>query len=185
MKKEKPTTKICKYCKTEIPYDAKVCPQCRKKQGKGCMPVIVGFIVLMLIVGLFGGGDESSNTENPSKNENVENNVDEKIEYAIVSVRDMMKALEENPMSASDSYKNKNLEITGRLDVIDSDGAYISLYDSSNEWAFIGVTCYIQNSEQKELVKSMKIGDEVTLRGKCTDVGEVLGYQLDIDEILK
>lgn len=24
MKKEKPTTKLCKHCKTEIPYDAKV-----------------------------------------------------------------------------------------------------------------------------------------------------------------
>ena len=32
MKKEKPTTKLCKHCKTEIPYDAKVCPNCRKKQ---------------------------------------------------------------------------------------------------------------------------------------------------------
>ena len=35
MAKEKPTTKICKHCKSEIPYDAKVCPQCRKKQKEG------------------------------------------------------------------------------------------------------------------------------------------------------
>ena len=35
MKKEKPTTKLCKHCKTEIPYDAKVCPNCRKKQKGG------------------------------------------------------------------------------------------------------------------------------------------------------
>ena len=40
MKKEKPTTKICKYCKTEIPYGAKVCPQCRKKQGANGLSLI-------------------------------------------------------------------------------------------------------------------------------------------------
>ena len=42
MAKEKPATKICKHCKTEIPYDAKVCPQCRKKQkGSGCLVTII------------------------------------------------------------------------------------------------------------------------------------------------
>ena len=38
MNKEKPTVKQCKHCKSEIPYDAKVCPVCRKKQGApGCL----------------------------------------------------------------------------------------------------------------------------------------------------
>lgn len=32
MKKEKPTTKTCKHCKTEMPIDEKVCPNCGKKQ---------------------------------------------------------------------------------------------------------------------------------------------------------
>ena len=26
-------TKVCKHCQTEIPKKAKVCPNCRKKQG--------------------------------------------------------------------------------------------------------------------------------------------------------
>ena len=34
MKKEKPTTKTCKHCKTEMPIDEKVCPNCGKKQPK-------------------------------------------------------------------------------------------------------------------------------------------------------
>ena len=38
MSKETPETKLCKYCKSEIPYDAKVCPNCRKKQTpNGCL----------------------------------------------------------------------------------------------------------------------------------------------------
>ena len=31
MKKEKPTTKTCKHCKTEMPIDEKVCPNCGRK----------------------------------------------------------------------------------------------------------------------------------------------------------
>lgn len=89
MKKEKPTTKICKHCKTEIAYDAKVCPQCRKKQG-GCLPVVAGIIVLFLIVGLFGGGEESapsdSNPQNVGtvENDNSTDNKNEKVDNEFV-----------------------------------------------------------------------------------------------------
>ena len=63
MKKEKPTTKICKYCKTEIPYDAKVCPQCRKKQKKGITSkIIIAFIVLGVLGSLFGSDEEADTT---------------------------------------------------------------------------------------------------------------------------
>lgn len=63
MKKEKPTTKTCKYCKTEIPYDAKVCPQCRKKQGMGCLTKIIIFVVIIVLIGLLGSsGDDDNNT---------------------------------------------------------------------------------------------------------------------------
>ena len=30
---EKKETKVCKHCQSEIPAKAKVCPNCRKKQG--------------------------------------------------------------------------------------------------------------------------------------------------------
>lgn len=56
MGKEKPTTKTCKHCKTEIPYGAKVCPQCRKKQGPGgCLIAIIIVIAIGLIGSCFGG----------------------------------------------------------------------------------------------------------------------------------
>lgn len=58
-KKEKPSTKLCKHCKTEIPYDAKVCPNCRKKQGMGLvMKIVVAILALGIIGAIFGGGSE-------------------------------------------------------------------------------------------------------------------------------
>lgn len=61
MSKEKPATKICKHCKTEIPYDAKVCPQCRKKVKGGMMKWIVIAVAAIIIIGaLAGGGDKNT-----------------------------------------------------------------------------------------------------------------------------
>lgn len=69
MTKEKPTTKICKHCQTEIPYGAKVCPQCRKKQGGKLKWIIIAVVALAIIGLLFGGGDDqdSASDSNPKK----------------------------------------------------------------------------------------------------------------------
>lgn len=72
MKKEHGSTKICKHCKTEIDYYAKICSQCKKKQGMGIIPkVIIGAVALFVIIGLFGGGDDKSQIDN-LENETIE-----------------------------------------------------------------------------------------------------------------
>lgn len=66
MSKEKLTTKICKYCKTEIPYDAKICPQCRKKQGtSGCLTAII-IVAAFVIIGSFLGGKGNNTSKTAS-----------------------------------------------------------------------------------------------------------------------
>lgn len=61
MNKEKPAVKQCKHCKSEIPYDAKVCPVCRKKQGApGCLIVVLVVVVLVVIAAFAGGGESST-----------------------------------------------------------------------------------------------------------------------------
>lgn len=175
-------TKLCKHCQTEIPKKAKVCPNCRKKQGGKLKWIIIAIVALIAIGSMASGGDEGS--KETGKSTSSAKNEEQIKEYVTVSVDDMMKALSENAMSASDTYKNQYLEVTGRLDVIDSSGKYIGLYPE-NTISIVGVTCYIKGDEQLEAVKSMKTGDIVTLKGKCTTVGEVMGYSLDIEEIVK
>lgn len=58
-------TKQCKYCKTEIPKDAKVCPNCRKKQSGIGKWIIIAIVVIIIIAALAGGGDDKD--KNPQK----------------------------------------------------------------------------------------------------------------------
>lgn len=178
----KSETKLCKHCKTEIPAGAKICPNCRKKQGGKLKWIIIAIVVIGIIGAAMGGGDSKNDTAN--KSNTTKSGEDKQIEYTTVSINQMVEDLNNNAMSASDTYKDKYLEITGRLDVIDSSGKYISLYPD-DEFAITGVQCYIKNDEQKNAVSGMTKGDTITLRGKCTDVGEVLGYSFDIDSIVQ
>ena len=48
-----------------------------------------------------------------------------------------------------------------------------------------GIHCNIKNSETKEVVKTLKRGQIIVVKGKITRVGDFLGYWLDIVEIHK
>lgn len=190
-------TKVCKHCQTEIPKKAKVCPQCRKKQG-GIMKWILLVVLAFGLIGALAGGDSEEPVNNDNQTEVVVESqhtedetevaetevVEEPVsEYTVVSVSEMVEVLESNAMKAEAAYQDAYVEITGRLGNIDSDGKYITLYPSDNEWAFTGVMCYMQNDEQKAQVMEMSVDDTVTLKGQVTSIGEVLGYSLDIDSI--
>lgn len=85
---------------------------------------------------------------------------------------------------ASDKYTNQYVSITGRLSNIDADCAYIDIVDSSDEWAILGVQCYTRHNEKIiSKVKELNKDQVITVKGKITDVGEVMGYSLDIDKI--
>lgn len=62
MKKEKPSTKICKHCKTEIPYGAKICPQCRKKQGMSIWLIAIIVIVVIGAIEAIASGGKGEQT---------------------------------------------------------------------------------------------------------------------------
>ncbi len=62
----KTKTKLCKHCKTEIPGDAKVCPNCKKKQG-GIGKIILIVAIVLVVVGIIGGALGSKEEEGPKK----------------------------------------------------------------------------------------------------------------------
>ena len=101
-----------------------------------------------------------------------------------MDIDELEDALENNAAAAQDTYKGKYFEITGRLGTIDSDLKYISLLSTTDDWDLVGVHCTIKNQATKDVVKTLSKDQTITVKGKITDVGEVLGYYLNIDEII-
>lgn len=165
-------TKVCKHCKSEIPAGAKICPHCRKKQGMSKILIVVIVLVVLGILSSLGGGKDKKDE------------VPEKITYTAVDIQTMYDDLESNPAAASDKYKDAYIEFSGSMDVIDSDLKYISLFPTEGIH-FVGVRCNLNGDAQKDLVKSAVKGDIITVKGKCTQVGEVLGYTVDVKELNK
>ena len=173
--------KNCKACGAEIATSAKSCPKCGAKNKK---PIWKQWWVWILVVSILfaaiGGMGGNSDTNTSDINTTT---IQEPINYTVVSVADMIDALDTNALKAEKTYGGQYLEVTGRLGNIDSDGSYITLY--GGEFDFTGVQCYIQNDEQLNFVMDMVDDNTYTVRVKITDVGEILGYQADIIEFVK
>ena len=140
-------------------------------------------IIIIIICGI--GASNSDTTQPTSSSTSSTAQTQQPIEYKKVTVDDLNTALENNAAAAKDTYNNQYLEITGRLGVIDSDLKYISIYPTSNPYSLRGMNCYIKNNEQKDIIKTLNKDDTIVVKGKITSVGEVLGYSLDITEIVK
>jgi len=187
----------CKHCGAEIAASAKTCPQCGGKNKKPIYKrpwfiAVIAIIVLGAIGGSLGGEttDKPGKTNAPvSQSENINTTQPEsetlEITYTAYAVSELMDDLNGNALKAAEKYKDQYVELTGRLNVIDSSGMYISVVSTQDEFAILGVQCYIKSEDQKTAVMNMAVGDTLVVKGKITDVGEILGYSLDIDSVEK
>lgn len=78
-------TKICKYCQSEIPKKAKICKNCKKKQGIGCLPIIGIFILFIIVIGILTPKDSE-----PKKVGNINSETDVNNSTNVYSVGDII-----------------------------------------------------------------------------------------------
>lgn len=104
-------------------------------------------------------------------------------DYTEISITKLHEELGENALRAEDTYNNMRVKITGYINVIDSDGKYISIDGSKSAWSFDSVHCTLTNDEHRDIIKSKSKGDKVTVWGKITSIGEIIGYSMRVDYI--
>lgn len=106
------------------------------------------------------------------------------ITYKQIDLQTMLNDLKENAMRAEKNYQNEYIQFTGKIDVIDSDGRYISVEPVSSTLSLLNsVHCSLKTDDQRNVIMYKNKGDQVTIKGKVTSIGEILGYSVDIDEI--
>ena len=104
-------------------------------------------------------------------------------DFEKVSVKELYDELDSNALRAETKYQDKLLEITGYIDVIDSDGKYFSIASSADSWSLKTVQCDFTDDTQKQIFVNMNQGDLITVRVKIKSIGEIMGYSADLLEI--
>ena len=175
--------KKCKSCQTEIDSKAKKCPHCQADQRNWFVKhKIVTVILALVLIGVISGGAKGNNTttnSSTSSNKTTDTNTP-KPSPIIVKTDTLIDALKENELNASNTYKDKYVELTGKLSVIDSSGKYIGLSPINDDYSLRTVMCYV-TQEQKDIVAGLKKDSLVTVIGTITDVGEVMGYSMKVE----
>ena len=137
--------------------------------------------LVMAIFAIGFAASEDSETESVS-NEDVPSQMEQ------VTVGEMTKVLDENEMRAQKKYSGKWFQITGYLGSMDSEGEYFTLESNSARIFSTDVRCNIPSDKREAItdkLANMNKGDKIMVKGKVTDMGEIMGYTVSIIDVQK
>lgn len=98
---------------------------------------------------------------------------------------DLANALATNALNAKETYQGKYIRVTGNLSTIDASGKYFVIDDGGylGQLDGHGIQCSIKDDATLDRLRQTSTGESLTVCGKVTDVGEVIGYMMDTDRI--
>ena len=135
----------------------------------------IGVVVLVIAMQAGGGSSDSNNSATDTATKAPAEPATE------VTAQKLITDLEGNALNAKTTWEDKRVKITGIVYNIDASGDYFSLR-GDDEFSFTNVTVNIDES-LVGAVSAFTIGQEVTVTGKITGVGEILGYSVDAESI--
>lgn len=166
-------TKKCKHCQSDIPKKAKVCPNCRKKQG-GIFKWILIVIVALVIIGSVSGNEDKPTKVSSSTNESTagatasETNTSETV-------------VEETTFGVGDTAEYRGVKVTLNS-VTENTGSQFNKPTDGNVFLLVNFT--IENNTDTDLVVSSMLSFDAYQDGYSTNMSlsaliEKSGEQLD------
>ena len=103
--------------------------------------------------------------------------------YVEADINILISDAKNNAARANRAYNGKYVKIVGGyVHNIESDGDYISL-SGDGSYSLLHVQCFPQNSEVREQIFNLNKGQYVTVYGRISKVGEIVGYRLEMHKI--
>ena len=156
--------------------------------AKGCLGAVLGLIAIVIIgvmiASCAGGSKDQGGKAGASSAANANQDKAKNYENAVINV--LIREAKTNAAAANKNYKGKDVKIVGGiLGNIDSDLSYISIDGTNRDFSFLHVRCAIKskNKELQDAVLKLQKGQAVTVYGRVTDVGDMMGYYLDLDKV--
>jgi len=166
-------------------------PPAAEKKKSGCLKwvliAVVAIAVIALLSSLLGGGDDdgtptgssgTTQTQGAAAPDSEEPAAEPPME---VTAQQLIDDLEANALAASNKYKGKRVIVTGKVENIDASGDYFTI-TGTEDFTFTNVQVFIDDS-LVETVSGFTTGQDVTVTGVITDVGEILGYSIEAESI--
>ena len=144
--------------------------------------------LLALFVRVMGdvSGNESSSSSsnsNSSSSSSTKQVQESPKNYAEADIDVLLNDAKNNAAKANKDYKGKYVKIVnGSVSNIESNARYITI-EGSDPYTLIHVQCYPKNDQVKDAMINLSMDQRVTVYGKITDVGEIMGYSLDMDKV--
>lgn len=140
-------------------------------------------LIIVIVVATSGGDDATpaNDTSTGASNDAAKKPAAVEEPAIEVTAETLIADLEANALAASNKYKGKNVIVTGNVSTIDASGDYFSI-DGGDDFTLTSVTINIDDSHL-DTVSGFSEGQEVTITGKITDVGEIMGYSVDAETI--
>ena len=133
----------------------------RFKKGRiGCF----GIIIISVVIGwiLFGGGNKSvqvANTTTP-----IVKPTD--IPPIPISAVDLAKAFEDNEIKANALYKDKHVQVSGKIKSIgESFGSTYIVLDSGKDFSITDIQCFFNDKTEISKIANLNKGDMATIKG--------------------
>lgn len=179
MANENQETKLCKHCQMEIPKKAKICPNCRKKQGGKLKWIVIAVVAVFIIGSISSGGDnnpkvektgetsQEANNENKATEEqnNIfkEGDIVETDNFKITFISASQYQSENEFMNPKDGYEYWKFEFKFE-NISDSDQTVSTMMD----WE-----CYADNSKVDQALIGNDSGLDATLSSGRTTQGSI------------
>ncbi len=104
-------------------------------------------------------------------------------DYTAVNINTLLADLEGNAARAHRTYKDQYVKIVGgTVKGIESDADYFTL-DVPGGFGLTAVQCYPKTKVAREQIYQLYNNQPVTVYGKITKAGEIMGYRLDLLKI--
>ena len=147
------------------------------------------FICVALVIGLLalcaGCGGDSGNTSSKGTSSSSTQQAKQKT-YADADINVLLSEAKDNAAAANKNYKGKDVKIIGgHVKNIDSDVKYVTVDGTAAQFTMISIRCDVdqKNQELKDKILTLKKEQNVTVYGTISDVGDIMGYKLKLDNI--
>ncbi len=96
----------------------------------------------------------------------------------------MLDELESNALRAKETFSDQYVVVSGPLGDMDASGEYFSINRAGDQWGFISISCDVKSEDVKSSRMNYSKGDWISVKGKVGVVGEIMGFNIDANQLL-